>query len=176
MPQEQTTQPIVEEPKSTQIEENVPFKVFKTQEEYDNFAGYIRKSTTSSILDELGLQDKSQITELREQITQITTQNQELEPKVQQYEEQLADMQLESNLIGLGISKDDFDYVKLDLMKSQDLDLTNVEALSEFLGNTRWLNNTNQQETPKQQVEQPEVQEPELGLIQSNALSAFLGQ
>ena len=176
MPQEQITQPIVEEPKSTQIEENVPFKVFKTQEEYDNFAGYIRKSTTSSILDELGLQDKSQITELREQITQITTQNQELEPKVQQYEEQLADMQLESNLIGLGISKDDFDYVKLDLMKSQDLDLTNVEALSEFLGNTRWLNNTNQQETPKQQVEQPEVQEPELGLIQSNALSAFLGQ
>ena len=176
MTQEQPTQPIVEEPKSTQIEENVPFKVFKTQEEYDNFAGYIRKSTTSSILDELGLQDKSQITELREQITQITTQNQELEPKVQQYEEQLADMQLESNLIGLGISKDDFDYVKLDLMKSQDLDLTNVEALSEFLGNTRWLNNTNQQETPKQQVEQPEVQEPELGLIQSNALSAFLGQ
>ena len=176
MPQEQITQPIVEEPKSTQIEENVPFKVFKTQEEYDNFAGYIRKSTTSSILDELGLQDKSQITELREQITQITTQNQELEPKVQQYEEQLADMQLESNLIGLGISKDDFDYVKLDLMKSQDLDLTNVEALSEFLGNTRWLNNNNQQETPKQQVEQPEVQEPELGLIQSNALSAFLGQ
>lgn len=176
MSQEQPTQPIVEEQKSTQIEENVPFKVFKTQEEYDNFAGYIRKSTTSSILDELGLQDKSQITELREQITQITTQNQELEPKVQQYEEQLADMQLESNLIGLGISKDDFDYVKLDLMKSQDLDLTNVEALSEFLGNTRWLNNTNQQETPKQQVEQPEVQEPELGLIQSNALSAFLGQ
>ena len=176
MPQEQITQPIVEEPKSTQIEENVPFKVFKTQEEYDNFAGYIRKSTTSSILDELGLQDKSQITELREQITQITTQNQELEPKVQQYEEQLADMQLESNLIGLGISKDDFDYVKLDLMKSQDLDLTNVEALSEFLGNTRWLNNNNQQETTEQQVEQPEVQEPELGLIQSNALSAFLGQ
>ena len=176
MSQEQITQPIVEEPKSTQSEENVPFKVFKTQEEYDNFAGYIRKSTTSSILDELGLQDKSQITELREQITQITTQNQELEPKVQQYEEQLADMQLESNLIGLGISKDDFDYVKLDLMKSQDLDLTNVEALSEFLGNTRWLNNTNQQETTKQQVEQLEVQEPELGLIQSNALSAFLGQ
>ena len=176
MSQEQTTQPIVEEQKSTQNEENVPFKVFKTQEEYDNFAGYIRKSTTSSILDELGLQDKSQITELREQITQITTQNQELEPKVQQYEEQLADMQLESNLIGLGISKDDFDYVKLDLMKSQDLDLTNVEALSEFLGKTRWLNNNNQQETPKQQVEQPEVQEAELGLIQSNALSAFLGQ
>ena len=176
MSQEQTTQPIVEEQKSTQNEENVPFKVFKTQEEYDNFAGYIRKSTTSSILDELGLQDKSQITELREQITQITTQNQELEPKVQQYEEQLADMQLESNLIGLGISKDDFDYVKLDLMKSQDLDLTNVEALSEFLGNTRWLNNTNKQETTKQQVEQPEAQEPELGLIQSNALSAFLGQ
>ena len=54
--EEQVTQ--VEEKTTEVVETNdVPFKVFKTQEEFDNHAGYIKKSTTSSILKELGLDE-----------------------------------------------------------------------------------------------------------------------
>ena len=179
MSQVTDTQPIVEEQPNTQIEENVPFKVFKTQEEYDNFAGYIRKSTTSSILEELGLQDKSQIKELRETITNVVAQNEELAPKVQQYEEQVKDLQLETNLLGLGIAKEDFDYVKVDLLKNPDLDITDQNALSEFLGNTRWVKPAGQeqqtQQTPTPDV-QPTIDTSNLSVIEANAFNAFLGR
>ena len=177
MSDSQPTQPNVEE-QQTQTEENVPFKVFKTQKEYDDFAGYVRKSTTTSILDELGLQDKSQIKELRDTITNVVAQNEELNPKVQQYEEQLKDLQLETNLLGLGIAKEDFDYVKVDLLKNPDLDITDQNALSEFLVNTRWVKPVeNEQQTQQTQPNvQPTRDTSNLSAIEANAFNAFLGR
>ena len=142
--EEQTTQ--IEEKTTEVVETNdVPFKVFKTQEEFDNHAGYIKKSTTSSILKELGLDDKSQLDELKSSVKKTLATNEELSTYREQTEEQVKDLRLDNQLLMKGVPADNLDYAKLDILKSE-IDIADEQALSDFLNNSKWINSEQSQQ------------------------------
>lgn len=142
--EEQTTQ--IEEKTTEVVEANdVPFKVFKTQEEFDNHAGYIKKSTTSSILKELGLDDKSQLDELKSSVKKTLETNEELLTYREQTEEQVKDLRLDNQLLMKGVPADNLDYAKLDILKSE-IDIADEQALGDFLNNSKWINSEQSQQ------------------------------
>ena len=142
--EEQVTK--VEEKTTEVVETNdVPFKVFKTQEEFDNHAGYIKKSTTSSILKELGLDDKSQLDELKSSVKKTLATNEELSTYREQTEEQIKDLRLDNQLLMKGVPADNLDYAKLDILKSE-IDIADEQALSDFLNNSKWINSEQSQQ------------------------------
>ena len=142
--EEQITQ--VEEKTTEVVETNdVPFKVFKTQEEFDNHAGYIKKSTTSSILKELGLDDKSQLDELKSSVKKTLATNEELSTYREQTEEQVKDLRLDNQLLMKGVPADNLDYAKLDILKSE-IDIADEQALGDFLNNSKWINSEQSQQ------------------------------
>ena len=142
--EEQVTQA---EEKTTEVVEtnDVPFKVFKTQEEFDNHAGYIKKSTTSSILKELGLDDKSQLDELKSSVKKTLETNEELLTYREQTEEQVKDLRLDNQLLMRGVPTDNLDYAKLDILKSE-IDIADEQALGDFLNNSKWINSEQSQQ------------------------------
>lgn len=132
-------------PSEEQTTNDVPFKVFKTQEEFDNHAGYIKKSTTSSILKELGIDDKSQLDELKNSIKAALDTNDELIKVKEASDEQLRDLQLDNFLLKKGIQVDNLDYVKLDIAKNK-INIDDETTFNDFISNSKWVSKTNEQQ------------------------------
>lgn len=145
-------------------ENNVPFKVFNTQEEFDNHAGSIKYNVTKDILGELGLKDKSEIDTLRNEINTLKSEyekvkadNEELSNKTVEYEERQKDLELNEKLKSYGIEETDIDYVKFDMARN-NMNLDN-EGFDDFISKSRFVKKT---ETNTQETQETEVQNTEV--------------
>ena len=130
-------QPIANEEQVNNTQEAKPFKVFKTEEEFNKHAQDIRTKTNSKVLKELGVESKEQLEQLRNEISQTLQQAEQLSSTNASMGEEVNELKLDNTLLSHGISQDNLKYIKLDLVEN-DIDISDKAKLDDFLKGSKW--------------------------------------
>lgn len=140
--------------------DNQPFKVYESQEEFDKHAKGIRKSAEDKILKSLGFDsieslqeklkgkpleveekstepEKSEETVITPQVSQVDTKLTELEMLAESLQEELNNKRIENKLLASNVSQENIDYVMLDLIKN-NIDIDNEEQFKSFIDNSKF--------------------------------------
>lgn len=115
-------------PEPTGDPKSTPFKVFETQEEFDNHAAGIKRNAANEVFKTLGIKSASDITQMKS----------EYESKLNEAETKVQSLRVTNTLLGSGIAADNLDYAMVDIKKA-GIDINDSKALAEFAGKSKWI-------------------------------------
>ena len=108
--------------------EDVPFKVFNTEEEFNEYTSGIRSTGVSSVYKELGIKSADEFTAMK------TAHQQELSGR----DSKITQLTINNTLLGAGIPASNIDYALVD-MKKANVDVNDNAALQKFAAESNWV-------------------------------------